>query len=222
MPLPATNDGEGSFVEVRMGGKSGLREVLETVGLTFIVFLLARTLVQNYIVEGHSMDPSLSDAQYLLVDRASYARWDHNLLPRLLGADLPAAPGYVLGTGPQRGDIVVFHAWDEDKDYIKRVIALPGETVAVHDNQVFINGVVLKEPYIKDAPYYSWPPPGTSGTVPADNIFVLGDNRNNSQDSHIKGFLPTSHLVGRAWISYWPGSTIGPLPHATYDLPATP
>jgi signal peptidase I len=210
---------EGSTVtEVRIGGKSAVREILETIVLTLLIFLAVRALGQNFVVEGESMLPTLNNSQYLIVDKVSYARWDSNFLPRLFGQDVPTDTHYLLGNGPQRGDIIVFHAWHEDKDYIKRVIGLPGDQIEIKFNDhVYVNGVPLTEPYILDPPDYDLAPL----TVPANSLFVLGDNRRNSSDSHLKDNGPVSmdQVIGRAWISYWPPPTIGPLPHPTYNLP---
>jgi signal peptidase I len=104
---------------------------------------------------------------------------------------------------PQRGDIIVFRAvpaGQPDKDFIKRVIGLPGETVAVHNDAVYINNKKLSEPYISTPPTYTWGP----AVVPKNDYFVLGDNRNNSQDSHLWRWLPKQYIIGKAWISYWP------------------
>src|SRR5690349_194569 len=176
--LPPGDEGS-SVVEVRLGSKSAGREIIETVLLTLVIFLLVRAVVQNYRVEGDSMDPTLADGEMLVVEKWTTFRWDDNFFARLLGQDVPPAPRYVFGHGPQRGDIIVFHAWHEDKDYIKRVIGLAGETVEVKPyDGVYINGKLLDEPYYKEVPNYTVAPT----VVPADSIFVLGDNRRNSSD----------------------------------------
>jgi signal peptidase I len=92
--------------------------------------------------------------------------------------------------------------------------------VEVRANEgVFINGQHLDEPYIQDVPSYNWPDPGQPATVPADEIFVMGDNRNASDDSHIFGPILISSVVGKAWFCYWPFAEIGALPHPTYTAP---
>src|SRR5690349_18173566 len=107
--LPPGDEGS-SVTEVHIGGKSAVREILETVVLTLLIFLAVRALGQNFVVEGESMLPTLTNNQYLIVDKVSYARWDSNFLPRLFGQDVPTDTHYLLGNGPQRGDIIVFHA----------------------------------------------------------------------------------------------------------------
>ena len=218
--LPPGDEGT-SVLELRMGSKPLIREIAETLLIMLVIFTLVRSVVQNFLVEGESMLPTLNDGEYVLLDHLSYFRWDDNLLPRLLGQDLPSQEHYLFGSGPQRGDIVIFRAWHEDKDYIKRVIGLPGETVEIRAyDHVYINGMRLNEPYIHDTANYSYPPT----VVPANTLFVLGDNRRNSSDSHLpdNGPVPMDRVVGRAWFAYWPPGSFGVLPHPTYDSKAGP
>jgi signal peptidase I len=215
--LVPAEGGEISVREVHYGGKSIAHELIEAVVLSLLIFLLVQSVVQNRKVVGHSMDPTLHDEEHLLIDRASYFRYDTNFFPRLLGTSgLPDNEQYLLN-GPQRGDIIVFRPPVDEQDYIKRVIAVAGERVEVRAyDGVYVNGHKLDEPYIKDTPDYNWPAPGQSGVVPAGHVFVLGDNRRNSSDSHAWGFLDDNSIVGKAWISYWPREVFGFLPHPTY------
>jgi signal peptidase I len=214
-----------SVREVSYGSKSIAHELIEAVVLSLLIFLLVQSVVQNRKVVGASMEPSLHNEEHLLIDRASYFRYDTNFLSDLLGANAPASYQFLLG-GPQRGDIVVFRppVQSEDQDYIKRVIAVPGEAVQVKAyDGVYVNGHKLDEPYIKDEPDYNWPDsPGESGVVPPGHLFVLGDNRRNSSDSHAWGFVDMGSIVGKAWISYWPREVLGFLPHPTYANVDTP
>jgi len=133
------------------------------------------------------MQPTLQSDQYLLVNKIAY----------------------MIGQ-PERGDIVVFRLpQDPQRDLIKRIIALPGEEVEVRGGVVYIDGKALDEPYIKDKPLY----PYAKKTVPDGQYFVLGDNRNNSYDSHVWDFLPRQYLIGRAWVSYWPVQAWAVVPH---------
>jgi len=221
--IPTTDDDSFSVHEVHVGSRPVVREVLETIALTLIIFLIVRTVTQNFVVEGTSMDPTLHDTQSLIVNKAAYFQWEPTFLERLnplpQGAVPPPSLTYAFGA-PQRGDIVVFHAPEDPRDFIKRIIGLPGETVEVRANDgVYVNSVKLNEPYIKDVANYDWPDPGASATVPMDKIFVLGDNRRNSDDSHVFGPIALSSVVGRAWISYWPPEFMGILPHPTYSAP---
>lgn len=105
---------------------------------------------------------------------------------------------------PQKGDIIIFHPPDQigtHDDYVKRVVAVPEDTVEVKDGRLFINGLAQNEPYIKEAMNYNFGPV----TVPADSYFVMGDNRNESFDSHLWGvWLTRDHIIGKAFIIYWP------------------
>jgi signal peptidase I len=196
--------------------KSTVREVFETIVLTVLIFLLVRAVVQNFKVEGHSMEPTLFDGQYLLINKAIF--WEVDLSP--ISRVLPQAvsrsePRVSLFRQPERGDIIVFQApQSPDRDYIKRVIGVPGDTVKVQGGKVFVNGTALAEPYIVDPPQYDFP----TTTVPPDSYFVLGDHRNNSSDSHVWGMVPRDNIVGVAWVSYWPPSQWGLLTGLT--LPA--
>jgi signal peptidase I len=106
---------------------------------------------------------------------------------------------YTLGE-PRHGDVVIFHAPNNPgEDYIKRIVGVPGDQVDIANNEVHVNGVLLNEPYIAAAPGYNG-----SWTVPAESLFVLGDNRNSSSDSHAWGYVPLDKVIGKALFIYWP------------------
>jgi signal peptidase I len=171
---------------------SALREVAETIILTLLIFVLVRAVVENYRVEGSSMEPNLVGGEYLIVNKALYA-----LRPA------------------ERGDIIVFRApKSPDKNFVKRIIGLPGEKVELRAGQVYVNDKLLYEPYIDARFGYSWGP----AVVGSDQLFVLGDNRNNSSDSHSWGMLPELNVIGKAWICYWPPNSWGLLPHYALAL----
>lgn len=171
-----------------------LREVGETIILTLIIFFLIQTVIRNFRVVGTSMVNNLHDGQYLIIDKFSYNPW----LTQYFGVG-----------GPQRGDVIVFEPPNRPgEDYVKRIIGLPGETVEVRRGQVFINGQPLAEPFQPNPGSYNANPV----VVPPGSVFVLGDNRNNSNDSHNWGPLPIEKIVGRAWVSYWPPSEWGVIP----------
>lgn len=152
-------------------------DTIETILLALVLFLAINALSARVRVENVSMKPTLEPGEFLLVNRVAYK----------------------LGE-PQIGDIVVFHAPGvSDEDYIKRVIGLPGDVVRIADGVVYVNEQPLYEPYIADTPNYA----GT-WTVPEEEYFVLGDNRNNSSDSHLWGYVPADDIVGRAILIYWP------------------
>jgi signal peptidase I len=171
------------------GGRSLLREILETVLLTVILFLIINTLTGRSQVNGSSMEPTLHDGQYLIITKIAY--WFHP---------------------PERGDIIVFHPPNNlGEDYIKRIVGLPGERVEVSDGRVWIDGVALDEPYVSSAPGYSG-----SWALGADEYLVLGDNRNDSSDSHSWGPIRRESVVGKAWLSYWPPEYWGLVEHRDF------
>ena len=193
------------------GIRSFLWEMVQTVLLTLIIFLAVRAVVQNFKVEGASMEPTLHTGQYLLINKVGYARLEGTPLA-FLDHRGSTADGYLFG-GPQRGDVIVFRApVQPDKDFIKRVIALPGDTIEVRGGQVWVNDQLMDEPYIRDKAPYLVP----RQTVPPNHYFVLGDNRPNSSDSHVWGLVPTENIIGRAWVSYWPPNLWGTVPEPVY------
>jgi signal peptidase I len=183
-----------------------IREVLETLALTALIFALVSSALQTFKVDGRSMEPTLRNGQHLVISKAEYWKVDHTSLASLAGLKTnpqPAEAGIPVFGEPRRGDIIVFKfPRDLSRPFIKRIIALPGETVEIHDGRVSIDGEALDEPYLIDAPRYSIP----AETVPTGNYFVLGDNRNNSSDSHVWGMVPEENIIGRAWVRYWPFS----------------
>lgn len=152
-------------------------DILETIVLAVVLYFGINAISARVRVDGFSMVPTLQDGEYILVSKISYK----------------------TGT-PARGDIIVFSLpTDQQQDLIKRVIGLPGETISILDGIVSVNGVVLTEPYIAQQPNYDgeW-------TVPEGQLFVLGDNRNDSKDSHQWGLLPMENIIGKAVLIYWP------------------
>lgn len=166
-------------------------EGVKTIGLSVVLALGIRTFVAEarYIPSG-SMEPTLQVNDRLIIEKISY-----HFNP------------------PERGDIIVFWPTDKLKEqqpdlrdaFIKRVIGLPGDQVEIRDNQVFINGEMLSEDYIAAPPEYEWGP----DVVPEDSYLVLGDNRNNSFDSHYWGFVPRDNIIGKAVVRFWPPNRIG-------------
>ncbi len=194
------------------------RELVETILLTLVIFVAVRTLVVNFRVDGESMHPSLTNGQYLLVNKAVFFHFDLNAARNILpGEDTNVKDVVYIFHPPQRGDIIVFQPpVNSDKPYVKRVIGLPGDRVAIRNNQVFVNGTAIEEPYIAAPPHYTYPLGGGEFTVAAGNIFVLGDNRNNSSDSHAFGQVPLDNVIGKAIVSYWPPEGFGIIPHERY------
>jgi signal peptidase I len=195
--------------------KSLIWEVLQTVVLTILIFVAVRALVQNFRVEGASMEPTLHRDQYIVINKVAYSRLDGTPLSPVVGAEANPTwtpPNYVFG-GPQRGDIIVFKApGSSDKDFIKRVMGLPGEQVRVQAGNVLVDGQRIEEPYIKYRASYDF----EMRTVPPRQYFVLGDNRPNSTDSHLGWFVPVEDIIGKAWVTYWPPDLWGAVTQPAY------
>jgi signal peptidase I len=178
------------------------REGLQMAALVAVLFFGVRVVLQNFRVDGPSMQPTLTTDEFLWVNKAAYFRWNGD---------------YPFG-GPQRGDIAVLRSPDgpNDIDLIKRIIGLPGDRLRITRGEVFINGQRLDEPYIRFQATYNFPLDGSDVIVPDGQYFVLGDNRPNSRDSHFGWFVPAQNLIGRAWLSYWPPADWGVTPTVAY------
>ena len=161
-----------------------IREVIETIVLTLLMFLVIRFAVQNFNVDGTSMEPNLHNTELILVDKWTY-----------------------LFHPPVRGDVIVFIAPPHPElDYVKRVVGVPGDIVTVRGTTVIVDGVTLNETYVNPRnqgnPFAS--KDITNWKVPAGDYFVLGDNRAVSSDSRDWGYVPVKNIIGRAALVYWP------------------
>jgi len=180
-----------------------LFELIETVVLTVVIFLVIQTLIaQPYKVEQHSMETTLLPDQYVLVDK---------LTPRF--------NDYV------RGDVVVFEPptgyRGDGTPFIKRVIGLAGDRIELRDGAVYVNDVRLEEPYVMDGALTEANGSASTWEIGPGDLFVLGDNRENSSDSRVFGPVHRDSVVGRAWLRYWPLAAFGVLAHPSYpDLRA--
>lgn len=161
-----------------------LRELLETLVIAVALALLIRGfVVESFLVHGSSMEPTLHHGDRLLVNKIAYR----------------------IGS-PQRGDIVVFHApFGESRDYIKRVIAGPGDRIRIQNGIPYVNGEPLEEPYVARQDESSMP----EMVIPPGSVFVMGDNRRNSQDSRAFGYIGIEEIVGKALVVYWPLDVAG-------------
>ncbi len=186
-----------------------IREVVETCLLAILVFLCVRASFGTYQVEGHSMDHTLQDSEFLIVNQLSYARVNTDNLSRLL----PFISGgkHDLFGGPGRGDIIILHNPQDPagKRLVKRIVGLPGESLETTGGEVRINGRVLEEPYI----HATWRVSGPPVVCPPDSYYVMGDNRDNSSDSRMFGCVPRDLIIGRATISLWPSDRFGLAPN---------
>lgn len=192
-----------SFLKKRPAApKSRTRETIETFVIALALALGVRaTVAEARFIPSESMLPTLEVGDRLIVEKVS-----KHFEP------------------PHRGDIVVFNppagaGFPDHNALIKRVIGLPGDHLAVQDSKVWLNGKVLAESYTKESPDYRMPDPDNPGAyfhdgrevvVPAGHVFVMGDNRNNSADSHVWGFLPIENIIGRAAVRFWPPARLGP------------
>jgi signal peptidase I len=173
------------------------RDNIRVIVIALIIALFLRLFIAEprYIPSG-SMLPTLQINDRIIVEKVSY-----------------------LFKPPQRGEIIVFYPpespaiADTSTPYIKRIIGLPGDRISIHDQKVFVNDQPIQEPYIAEAPTYrlSFPPQNRDDTqftqtitVPPNAYWVMGDNRNKSNDSHFWGFLPKENIIGRACLRFWP------------------
>jgi len=170
--------------------------IVFAVGIFFFIYLL---IMRPHKISGQSMMPNFPDSEYLLTEKVTY---------------------YLRN--PLRGDVIVFTPPISNTDeFIKRVIGLPGETVMVQNDHVYINDKLLQEPYLKDTVMTTGGTFLTDGqefTVPEGEYFVMGDNRPNSSDSRYWGPITKSAISGRAWIIYWPVSNAGVVQKPTYNF----
>jgi len=183
-----------------------LFESLETVLLALAVFLVLQASVQNFRVEGISMDPTLGSGQYLLVNKLVYEPIPFQSVAASDGETVGSSQSWIFPFHPPRlGDIIVFQEPnDPDRDFGKRVIGLPGDTVEMRFGEVYVNDTLLPEPYLAERDTTSLAPI----KVPPGHYFVLGDNRRVSYDSRELGPIPQENIVGKAWFSYWPLSKL--------------
>jgi signal peptidase I len=189
-PIEAPLEAEPDLPRPRVRSRTLFNDIKDTIIMVVAIYTLVNLIAPRYIVEGASMQPNFETGEWIIVSRMDY----------LLGA-------------PQRGDVVILDFPEPQEDLIKRVVGLPGETIAIHDQQVFVDGVPIDEPYINAAPRYTQEPI----TLGPNQFYVLGDNRNNSRDSHYFGPVDRDKVIGRAWLIYWPPPDWGFVQHYGYD-----
>jgi len=154
-----------------------VREFIITLVITLLIFLILRLVIGSYSVISQTMEPGMQIGQRLLINKTAYTF-----------------------SKPQRGDIVYYTSPDGNLNQMKRIIGLPGDVIEIQDGKVSVNGITLSEPYVTNPAAYTLLP----YQVPPDNYFILGDNRNNSNDSSAGWTVPRANIQGKAWIFTWP------------------
>ncbi len=161
--------------------KAFVRDILVILIITIVIFSGLHFIVEDYVIKEYCMEPSFQEGQRVYVLKLAYKFHE-----------------------PERGDVIVFHPpppySSQATPFIKRIIALPGDTVEIKNGAVYVNDVKLDEPFIKEPPNYTF----NQYKIPEDNYFVLGDNRNNANDSHTGWTVPRQNILGKAWLSVWP------------------
>ncbi len=186
------------------------REFLEAVLLALVVFLVIQTSVQNFKVDGPSMNPTLEHGQFLLVNKVVYFKIDQERLSRFIPFwQVSDTRESFAVHPPERGEVIVFHyPKDPKRDFVKRVIGVPGDKIVIREGKVSVNGADLSEPYITAH--------DTSNMAERElgrkEYFVLGDNRPGSTDSRKGWNVPEENILGKVWIVYWPLSSWTLLP----------
>lgn len=166
-------------------------DILQVIVSAFAIFLFVYLLIlQPHKIKGSSMEPNFSNGEFLLTDKVTYRFGE-----------------------PQKGDVIVFKAPpDENDEFIKRIVGLPGEIISMRSGFIYINGVKLEEPWLDNRPVTfsgSFLKEGQEIPVPPGKYFVLGDNRKHSSDSRSWGFVDKEKITGRAWLVYWPPQKAG-------------
>jgi len=183
--------------------KSFFREISETLLLAILTFLIINVSVQNYIVDGESMAPTVNNQNLLLVSKLSYFDLSENKITNMVNS-LPTEKleNLVLKNQPDRGDIIVFRQKNSGGNHlIKRVIGIPGDTINISNGIVFINNNRIDEPYIYHIDKVSHL---ENMLISKDTFFVMGDNRPISKDSRSWGTISKTQIIGQAWLLYWP------------------
>ena len=171
--------------------KSFSRDILVTILIAMLSFFVMHASIQSAVVIGPSMEPTVEEQQRLLVNKLVY-----------------------FFHAPERGDVVIFQPPNKSQpDYIKRIIGVPGDTVEIKNGYVYLNSKKLDEPYIKDRPTYNL----SAKRLAENNYFVLGDNRNNSNDSHNGWTVTRPDIIGKAWLRIWPPNEWGVIPNGQID-----
>jgi signal peptidase I len=195
-------------------------EILLIIIVALTVFMAVQSTMGHFQISGTSMEPSLKNGEHILVNRAAYFHvnkgWASHIIPFLKWR---GDSGYIFHA-PNRGDVVILRPPKDSylkEDLIKRVIGIPGDTIEIRQSVVYVNGQALKESYIKEQMHSN----NLSQTVPDGSYFVMGDNRNNSNDSRYFGPVPSENIVGKPWAIVWPPNKWGFAPNHSVKFALT-
>jgi len=177
------------------------REWTESIIIAFVLAMFIRAFfIQAFKIPSGSMRPTLIEKDRLMVNKLRYG-------PKVPFSKANRLPGL---TEPQRGDVIVFiYPGDPSRDFIKRLIGLGGETIEIKEGDIYVNDIIVEDPFLKDVYYYNRGDYGREGqkiTIPENHYYVLGDNSGSSSDSRFWGFVPEENVIGRAEMIYWPFS----------------
>ena len=183
------------------------RDLVEAALISLAVFLALHFSIQNFRIDGSSMHPTLVNTQHLIASKVAYLRLHPTALMDMFSYNKSedSSASFFTTLTPSYGYVVAFvYPVDPSKSLVKRVIGLPGDVIEVETGYVIRNGQKLQEPYVLNRDKQTI----SEITVPADSYYVLGDNRRRSTDSRDWGFVPSEHIIGRAWVSYWPSDRL--------------
>ncbi|MBI2164803.1 MAG: signal peptidase I [Chloroflexi bacterium] len=202
-----TQNPEGLAKSRGRGALTFLKELVETILIGAAVLLVLQASVRNFRVVGSSMEPSLFTDQRLLVNKIVYWHFPIGTLAQFIPfVRLDREAVFYPFHPPRRGEVVVFRFPKDPKvDFIKRIIATAGDTVAVREGVVYLNGQPIEEPFVAHQGYTDMAPI----KVPNGSYFVMGDNRPSSNDSRDWGPVSAGYIIGKAWFRYWPSSEMG-------------
>ncbi len=183
------------------------RESIQAIALATLLALLFQSGAQAFQVQGPSMEPSLDEYDYLLVDKAGYLALDAERAARYIPG-IEAEPGETWRPfgRPKRGDIIVFrYPLDPEQLFVKRIVGMPGDAVRIEDGALYVNQKPLEEPYVESSGRQSF----DEVVVEPGRYYVLGDNRAQSSDSRQWGTVPEENIVGEVAFRFWPFSRFG-------------
>ena len=194
-----------------------IREIIETSILAMFVFSILYISIQNYLVEGSSMTPNINQGDCVIANKAAYWKVPESRFGIFSGTSTTTLKTRYLFGDPDIGDVIVFtYPKDPNRHFIKRVVGREGDNIHINDGEVFLNSVLLKEPYLDPSLNDSsnWGP----NVVGIGEYFVLGDNRRASNDSRAWGTVSGEHIIGK-YLGRYPSSvcSLSPITQETYD-----